>query len=174
MAHLWIEEKSAWAVAPLEGIRFALASRADKPLVRVQSAADILLLHAQKLRDEGWLLITAANRNVRVNGTRVLGLRRLHDRDEIRVPRGGRFFFTTERLAHAAPFPGAEHDILCPRCKKPVNKGDPAVRCPTCDLWHHESDAEGATACWTFADRCAGCDHPTELPASFRWTPDGH
>jgi hypothetical protein len=169
MAHLWIEETNEWAVAPLDGDRFALTARKDKPVKRVKSVADILLMHARKLRDEGWLLLTAADRNVRVNGARVLGLHRLRDRDEIRVPRGGRFFFTTERLAQIEPFPGADREILCPRCKKPIEKGEPAVRCPTCDLWHHQ----GETSCWTFADRCAGCDHPTELPATFRWSPAG-
>ncbi len=204
MAHLWVEEKlevvleaakggggggrkdvaddvqetERWAVAPLDGARFALA---DTPR-RIDAnddatdVADIVLMRLAP-RNE-WVLLAAGSRTVRVNGTAVPGMRRLLDRDEITVTSSARstktarsnarFFFTSERLAQVAAFPVSPRKILCPRCKTEVEEGEPAVRCPGCDLWHHQ----GERSCWTFAERCAGCDHPTELPATFRWTPD--
>jgi hypothetical protein len=179
MSYLWFEDTSVadrgesipWAVAPLDGAGFALqeADGEDLPLRRVRNTADVLLMRGGEARESGWVLVSRAQRGVRVNGNVVLGLKQLRDRDEISVPRAGRFFFSTEHLAEVEPFPGSDREIRCARCTTPILKGTPAVRCPKCHLWHHQ----GERPCWTYAGRCASCDHPTELPSHFQWTPEG-
>jgi len=180
MSYLWFEDTSVadadagesipWAVAPLDGARFALeeSEGEDLPLRRASDAADVLLMRGGEAGESGWVLLSRMG-GVRVNGSVVLGLRQLRDRDEISVPRAGRFFFSTEHLAEIEPFPGADREIRCPRCTKPILKDTPAVRCPKCDLWHHQDERP----CWTYAAQCASCDHVTELPSRFDWTPDG-
>jgi hypothetical protein len=80
----------------------------------------------------------------------------------------GRVFFSLERLARVVPFDGVDKSH-CPRCQTVIERGTPAVRCPQCGVWHHESDE---FRCWTYSPTCALCDQPTELEGSFRWTPE--
>jgi len=78
-------------------------------------------------------------------------------------------FFSTELLAGVTPYPGSERPILCARCKAEIATASPAVRCPRCGAWHHQSDE---LPCWTYAERCSVCDQPTALDAGFAWTPE--
>jgi len=152
MAHLWLQADASdeWNIVPL----------ADGA-VSVNSAG--LLRSATE--EEAWILVGPAS--VRVNGHPLdTGIRVLRDRDEVRVG-ASRAFFSTETLPTIVPFPG-ERPALCPRCKLDILAGSPAVRCPRCRIWHHESEEY---PCWLYNASCANCDQPTALDADFRWSP---
>lgn len=175
MAHLWVRDVSEWVgvAMPLDGEAFSLTA---DPLWPVRHGKDgsegsAVILRRQGPDGEAWVLMTPMETSVRVNRDRILlGIRVLTDRDEIWVTGMGRMFFSTERLACVEPFPGAAgQPIFCPRCKQEIGRGCPAVRCPQCRVWHHQSED---LPCWTYSERCALCDQPTELEAGYRWTPE--
>jgi hypothetical protein len=176
MAHLWLMDKDEWALLPLEGDVFAIEGG------RVRRVSDLLSVASTKssigirrVTDASrtlWAVVAPPEARVTVNGMPTLGLAMLADRDEIRVPGDRPLFFSTEVLAHIEPFPEADSHGLCPRCKKPIAAGCPAVRCPICGLWYHESESD-RLPCWTYATHCAACSHLTALDSGFRWTPEG-
>jgi len=115
-----------------------------------------------------WLLLAARAARVRVNGELLgLGCRVLRDRDEV-VFGKSRSYFSTEKLACVEAFPGAAEKVFCVRCKQPIESGSPAVQCPGCQRWYHESID---LPCWTYGEVCGLCPHPTALDAGFRWEP---
>jgi len=178
MAHLWTRESyesdsgqwvpGEWVPTPLEGDALAVpgAQAVGAP------AAPSRALPAQLLRrttsaGEIWILIGSPA--VRVNGNRLdAGICLLRDRDELRTG-GSQTFFSAESLPLIAPFPGGEWRVFCPRCNIEIEPGSPAVGCPQCQVWHHQSDK---LPCWMYAERCTMCDQPTPLGAGFRWTPE--
>jgi hypothetical protein len=116
---------------------------------------------------EAWIILGSAA--VRVNGEPLdVGIRVLRDRDELRAG-DRRAFFSTESLAKIVPFPGGERPTFCPRSRLEITPGSPAVACPQCKVWHHQSEE---LPCWTYSERCATCDQSTALDAGFRWTPE--
>ena len=155
MAHLWLCESSggdAWEMMPLDDDAVAVLSA-----VQLRRAAG---------EPDTWTLIGPPR--VRVNGHPLdAGIRVLRDRDELRVG-GRRAFFSTETLAMVVPFPG-ERPTLCPRCKLEILPGSPAVRCPQCGIWHHQSEE---FPCWLYSSTCTNCDQLTALDAHFRWSPE--
>jgi hypothetical protein len=121
---------------------------------------------------EDWHLLTDATVLVVVNGLRVrTGLVTLRDRDELRVNGQAPWYFSTERLARIEPLPSLREPPACARCRQPMATGDPAVRCPRCGLWHHQSPA---LPCWSYAVTCAHCPQPTPESTGFRWVPERH
>jgi hypothetical protein len=117
-----------------------------------------------------WVLLAAGDGDVRVNGfAPVAGVRVLQDRDEIRFAHSNAFFFSTETLARVDEFPGAERVIFCGRCRQAMEKGQMAVRCSRCGIWHHQTDK---LPCWTYAPNCALCSQSTPLDEGFVWTPE--
>lgn len=168
MAHLWIsDEKGGWSAVPLDGGAVALTAH---PPRRCGEPAPVELRHAVIDGEAVWAVLAAPGAPVRVNGLAVTGgIRVLTDRDEIAVGGAGTVFFSAESLARVEPFPGAERTLFCPRCKLPVEPGAPAVRCPACSVWHHQSEE---LPCWTYAAACALCPQPTDLAGGFRWTPE--
>jgi hypothetical protein len=160
VAHLWVEEaRGRWAVLPLETQRFALGR--GVMLRRYSSPGG---------RHEEWCVLSDPTTRIAVNGVPLTtGIRVLDDRDEITAPGRGSVFFSTERLARCEPLPPAERPLVCPRCRQPIAIGSPAVRCPRCALWHHQS---AELPCWTYSPTCALCPQPTALDAGFRWTPE--
>ena len=176
MAHLWIRRdvSEQWTVIPLEGEAFTLTADPLQP-VRVRRGKDesngsTVILRRQAPDGESWVLMTAIKTSIRINGTPLpTGIRVLRDRDELWVDSMDRIFFSTESLARVEPFPGAGQPLFCPRCKQEIVKECPAVKCPQCQLWHHQCDD---LPCWTYSERCALCDQPTELDAGYRWTPE--
>jgi hypothetical protein len=173
MAHLWVEDlaegnsQPEWLVQPLDGeAAVPLCAPRDDGAAR----ATALLLCSRTADGEAWLVMSTAPSGVALNGAPLhAGIRVLADRDEIRVDGLGRVFFSSERLARVELFPGADKRIDCPRCKQELTVGSPAVRCPSCGRWYHQSDEY---PCWTYAAQCL-CGHPTALDAGFRWSPDG-
>ena len=171
MAHLWVRDASdEWAVLPLEAD--ALSLDASPPRVADGREGDgepgVLLTRAGA---ETWVLLSSRAGGVRVNGVPLtLGVRAVADRDEICVDGAGTFYFSSETLARVGPFPGAGQTLYCPRCKLGVEAGSPAVKCPQCGVWYHESEE---LPCWGYAETCALCPQPTDAGAGFRWTPEG-
>jgi hypothetical protein len=182
MAHLWIPDDGVpWAALELEECPYDLDHH---PPARVSSAdaagggergddaRRVVLAPAPDLPGKHWLLRAGSERRAWVNGVRVdLGLRVLEDRDLVRLDSGRGFYFSTEDLARRQPFPGGAQTGPCPRCKKEIEPGSTAVRCPHCGVWHHQG---GDRDCWTYAPQCATCDRRTDLDdAGFQWVPDG-
>ena len=181
MAHLWVRDSRAderWAIAPLESAAFTLV--ADPPYVvpRVPEDDEIGLMKAMPEYGAGdgkaqWVVLVGSPTRVRVNGLAVGGgIRALADRDEIRGPGLGRYFFSTEQLASVEALPAGpvgDDGLFCPRCKLSIDISTAAVCCPVCGVWHHENDDR---LCWSYSDACAVCRHDTARDRGYRWSPE--
>lgn len=177
MAHVWLSDSvGRWSPAPLQEEWTALGSDGFiwTDAARVTSCsreAPVIVRRALTSAPERWVLLCSDTVEVRVNGAALaLGIHLLEDRDAIRLGDGRLFFFSTEELATVRAFPGLERAVFCPRCKLVIEQGSPAVRCPQCRTWHHQSDD---LPCWHYADHCALCDQQTAEDNGYRWTPDG-
>lgn len=174
MAHLWMQEETGeWVVVPLESDSIVLTGvpprRLEAPLTADEMRGKAVISPFDEEGMSRWALVDHGE-SVRVNGhPPAAGLRILEDRDEIRTAAGATSFFSTETRARVEPFPGADRPVHCPRCKLAIEPDTPAVKCPNCSIWHHES---ARYKCWTYAERCALCDQETALDASFRFTPE--
>lgn len=174
MAHLWMQEATGgWVIVPLESDPLALDGMPPRRLQASRLAPEArggaFVMPFEQDGMERWALVDDGGR-VRINGhPPAAGLRILEDRDEIRIAAGATAFFSSEKAARVEPFPGAERPVHCPRCKLAIDPGAPAVGCPRCAIWHHQSDRY---PCWTYAERCALCDQETALDAGFRFSPE--
>lgn len=178
MPQVWREnDESHWAALPLvddvhplteDGL---LADR--RPAEDAASLAPITLLRYPVEAAQRWVLVAQRGTAVSVNGAPLTtGIRDLRDKDEILFsePAGAarRVYFSTEQLARIEPFPEGL-TARCPRCREPLEPGEPSVRCPTCHVFHHE----GKRRCWTYSELCAACQNQkTALDQGFRWTPE--
>ena len=153
-----------WTVSPLADGAVVLQSRQH------EAAAAALLMRSCSADRETWLVMSVTQSGVRLNGAPLrTGISILHDCDELLVDGLGRTFFSTECLPCIEPFPGAARPVFCPRCKQAIALQAPAVRCPQCGVWHHQSEG---LPCWTYAEQCGMCDQPTDLAGTYRWTPE--
>ncbi len=177
MAHLWLHTTAQeWTIMPLDGEVWTLTGHYDQP-VQVGRAmhdghsAAVLMSSQDAGKEKRWVLIAPPEHSVRVNGERVvLGLCTLSDKDEIRVPGGVSFFFSTEKLASVELFPGlGDQRCFCPRCKQEITTDCPSVQCPQCGVYHHQSDD---LPCYTYSEHCTVCDQSSSLDADYRWTPE--
>jgi len=158
MAHLWVWHEDGWADDGFE----TLAAVASAPRI----------LEVPRPGYEAWLLLAARGMDAAINGLPLAGgLGVLSDRDEIRWKGSPTLYFSTETLARVEPLPDSDHEMICPRCRQPIEPGSPAVRCPrrSCGVWHHASERYG---CWAYAATCALCPQPTPLDAGYQWTPE--
>ncbi len=181
MAQLWIRDHdNVWAVLPLAGRVVSLTTDGprlvDKPAVSSGSrgidAAVFASINGGGENDgrADWVLLARAGVRVDVNGLPLgTGLRLLRHQDEVRVDDAGTFFFSAETLPEIVPYPDDGQSRHCPRCKDVLKPGTPAVRCPCCALWYHQTDD---MPCWTYGSRCGACDHPTAMDVGFRWSPE--
>lgn len=168
MANVWMIDNTSndWAVAPLDGAARHIVGigLSAAPPRATEGAASLRRVDGP----DGAVWALVAPSGVRVNASPSwLGIRVLQDRDEILLPGGERFFFSTEELAVVEEFRGAERPVYCPRCKQELHPG-PVVRCPTCSALHHSSDE---LPCWQYEAKCTLCDQPTDLGGSYRWSP---
>jgi len=189
MAHLWLpDDVKPWAVLVLEEGVYDLdhtpptrvpAEQAARESALWERRRQVLLvpaaaapLPAAGSRAFRWALLAGPHRRVWVNGSRLdLGLRLLDDRDHIRLDSGRSYYFSSEVLARAETYAGGAQPIQCARCKMEVRPGSRAVRCPSCGIWHHQTEER---PCWTHAPTCALCDRTTELEgAQYQWVPEG-
>jgi hypothetical protein len=163
MSHLWIfssttddaassEDGGSWA-------RHALAAAVTlTPGTHLQRAAT----------PDGTQWIVVGPPSLRVNGEPVAGIAVLADRDVIGID-GQSFFFSTESLAEIVAFPPRERPVRCARCRAEIARGTPAVACPRCGAWHHQTEE---LPCWTHLPTCAEDATPTSLDAGLRFTPE--
>ena len=156
MPQIWTSPSSpaAWIPTLLVGEILSPAGGVGE-IVRVASEAG-----------EEWALVAPPGA-VCLNGEPLaLGLRVLRDKDEVSAG-AARMFYSSERLAVIEPFAGSE-PVVCPRCKQPVNAGDPSVRCPGCGVVCHESEE---FPCFTYTPSCPLCSRSSALN-EFTWTPE--
>ena len=180
MAHMWVQlgdEVGEWVIVSLDnnGEAFLLTGDPSAPVVaygdkRGKRGGAYIIRHRNLDGSESYQLFASAAADVHVNGSLVaLGTKVLKDKDEIRVGKSRPMLFSTERQARVKNFPGIGKPAMCPRCKQEIQMGTPAVRCPNCGVWYHQTDE---LPCWTYSQRCSLCPHSTSLEAGFSWTPE--
>ncbi len=169
MAHLWVPlVAGGHGVLSLEKPVSELPALPHPFKRGTSSPATLVRLES----GDSWALVVARGDQVRVNGITVAsGLAVLADRDEIRVAGSPPFWFSTETIAHVCDAPYLDGRVLhCPRCHDAIEAGSPAVSCPSCRVWHHQSTAR---PCFTYQDApCAACGESFELDGGFRWDPE--
>lgn len=178
MAHLWILTGGEWQVMPLvNGVwSFDGATLQPRCSPEPEHPDGAAVIASFDLRGQTRHLVCVPPRDgyISVNGTRPPGgAHVLRDRDELLLGESVRAYYSTERRAALASFPGFEdRQSICPRCKDPIEPGTPAVQCPgsDCGLWYHQTSDR---PCWTYDDVCTPCGQPTPFDAEFRWTPAG-
>lgn len=176
MAHLWKRTAQGWEARKLDLKLYDLDSLSGAQAGEAKpgtSGAEVAWLIPATVRGSPvWAVASSHDAHVRVNGRAPLaGLSVLCDRDEIRVRSGVQYFFSTETLAVVEEFPAQERTVYCGRCRQPIKAGSPAVRCPNCGIWYHQSTTP-ALPCWTYSEKCSICPHPTALDAGFSWVPE--
>lgn len=175
MAHFWLEREGDWGVVALGGERLEFTGDVETPLRRGGENRPVgqpgLVMEAAGAECDTWVMMTNENvSDIHINGVELLtGMRVLRDRDEIRVGSGLPMFFSTERLPRVEEFPAVPKKVRCRRCMQFIEQGTPAVRCPKCGVWHHESEELPG---WTYDTHCANCDQPTDLEGGYHWTPE--
>jgi hypothetical protein len=161
MVMLWQQHADQW-----ESIEIA------KEAVALPAPAGIacpiaIIVEAEPDSPSRRALLVSPGANVLVNGTRVVGLRLLDDRDQLRIGES-LFYFSAESLPKVEPYAGPQ-DVPCGRCLRPMDAGIPSVRCPRCGVFHHSSEQ---LACWTHASTCSGgCGQPTDPQSGQVWSP---
>ena len=175
MAHLWIShEPGKWETLALGPEGIDMVPFPPQPLAAGGTAvlgdASAVLLRFGR-RDGVWALIGGGQGpDIRVNGMALrTGIRILADRDEIVVGDRVSIYFSTEELAAVESLPETGNEPFCPRCKQRISSHSPVVRCPKCGVFYHQSQD---LPCWTYADVCALCPHPTALDVGYQWTPE--
>jgi hypothetical protein len=168
MAVLWMNNLKQWMPLPLNGQAMAFTADAVQQTVETPGDADAQIVPA--MNSAQWALLARSGITASVNGEALyLGIRVLRDRDAIRIAAGNQIFFSTESLAQVVAFP-ENRPIPCARCKTEIAPQSPAVKCPQCGAWHHQTDV---FPCWTYAAHCAACERMTEMNDQYHWTPDG-
>lgn len=165
MPRIWMRnDHEGWRAVHLDGRGIILLTDNDPP----DSAASVL-----PAAGDGrtlWCLVAAAGREARVNGWAIPGgVRILSDRDEIRLSRHARYYYSDADPAIVEPFPASVGAVPCGLCTAPIDPGTDAVRCPRCSVWHHANDERN---CWTYNSVCSQCDQPTALTGDSVWSPD--
>ena len=168
MSNLWRQSAGAWEAMPLPG-------EADRI---VPLAGHVAVVAFGRGADRVVVLLARPGAVVRVNGLPMLGgLRLLDHQDEILIGRE-RFYFSGKSTPRVTVFrhEGDGRRPACPVCRGPLIDGEDAVQCPGCGRWYHQSEPrEGARGrpCFTYADQCRFCSHPTKLSGETVWRPDG-
>jgi hypothetical protein len=179
MSRIFVHAADGWNAISLDAAGIALHTHNGVTISTLRleredegASADALILRVREKPDESgnsWALVSGANARVFVNGEPLaLGVALLRDRDELRVGGRAAVYFSTERLACVEP---CERDDAprCPRCAQAIERGQLSVRCPRCDVLHHQLTER---PCWTYSSRCALCAQPSDLEAGLSWTPE--
>ncbi len=175
MAHIWLQtENREWTAHPLRDIESsfkALLCRVPEHAPPVKSApSDARLLKTVTDNQDSWMIIAGHGSGISINGIPLFhGIRTLRDRDEIRWSPDGFVFFSSEELAAVVDFPQSDRKIICPRCKQEIGPGTPAVLCPGCKIYYHQSEQ---LPCYTYAENCGTCTRKTSLGSGYEWTPE--
>lgn len=175
MAHLWLQnENCQWIAQPLSGSELKLQSFLVGPKKESQAAitgiADVLVLRTESDSQDEWSILSGQECRITINGIPLfLGIRILNDRDDIRWDRNSFAFYSSEEPAAVVSLKEGDQKLFCPRCKQEIAPGTPAVRCPGCGIWHHQSEH---LPCYTYAENCATCTRKTALDNGYNWTPE--
>jgi hypothetical protein len=163
MAHIWLQnEAREWAAHLL------MDDEGSPESSRVPS--DVHFLKTKADNQENWIVIAGDGSDISINGIPLfLGIHVLRDRDEIRWSREGFGFYSSEELASVVSFPQADRKIFCPRCKQKIVPETPAVQCPNCGIWYHQSQE---FPCYSYTPNCAICARKTNLGGEFEWIPE--
>lgn len=131
----------------------------------------VLLVRSSTATDSGsWALLVGPTDRLRLNGRSVgAGLAILRHRDQLCLTGHAPMYYSTEVVARVDTY-RADDEPICPRCTLAIEPGDAFVRCPGCQVAHHQRHDR---ACFTYADRCALCDFPSDLDSGFRWNLEG-
>ena len=170
MSHLWVkDETEQWAVFQLLSERYPLEPLLKWSAPTTQTVSVVSIVRSRREENQQWHLLVPHGVRVSVNGLPIMtGLRTLRDRDQITIGDRSAYFSTEERVQRVA-FPGAERKFFCARCRQELIAGVSAVKCPQCNVWHHQTEE---LPCWTYANHCGLCSQPTDLEAGYRWQPD--
>ncbi len=153
---------------------YSLASITATDTRTTATAPDGLMLSYSRRTDGtgSWNLHVDSTQPVHVNGLAVdTGIRVLSDRDSITWGSGPGAWLSLEETARVEPFPGADEELRCPRCRQVLVPGCDAIRCLACGSWHHHSPAEDLD-CWNYAPMCAACPQPTATGTEAGWSPE--
>lgn len=117
----------------------------------------------------GWAVLAGPDTRLCINGLAIAaGIAALRHRDGLCLDGGAPLYFSTERLVRIETYRAADAPG-CPRCTLPIELGDACVRCPGCNVLHHQRSDR---ACWTYSPNCARCDQSSDLEAGFSWSPE--
>jgi len=169
MAHLWVQNGAReWTAHELPNGEFSLESFLNKIPGRNPALdgalPDVKVLNAETDNQDSWVVVAEHGTDISINGIPLfLGIRSLRDRDEIRWSPDGFVFFSLEELATVVDFPPCDRKIFCPRCKQEIEPGTPAVLCPCCKIYYHQSEQ---FPCYTYAEMCGTCPRKTHLGSS--------
>lgn len=109
--------------------------------------------------------LVARPQTIRINGHPFLGIGELRHQDEILFSNRLLFFSDQGPVRVALELPEGISGT-CPVCGDSLIA--PAVRCPQCGTWHHES---AALPCWSSLEKCSSCEQPTRMTDEQLWTP---
>ena len=177
MPHLWIRDTDGlWCIAPLEQELYSIGIGRNGVVELVIGNKDnytIIARHQTGQARAAWILMVAPERTVRINGAPMpAGIRVLQDRDHVQLHERSiavSLFYSSELIPRPDVFPGTAQPCFCPRCKQAIEANTPAVRCPGCAVWYHQSDEY---PCWTYSASCALCPQKTDLEAGFAFSPE--
>ena len=175
MAHIWLQNANhEWTAIPFSDDECRLESLFNETIEKVSASdgapPDVRFLRTEIDNQENWAVVTGYESGVTINGIPLsLGIRVFRDRDEIRWSREGIGFFSSEEPASVVDFPQGDRKVFCPRCKQEIVPATPAVRCPNCKIWYHQSEE---LPCYTYAENCATCPRTTSLDGGYEWMPE--
>jgi hypothetical protein len=175
VAHIWLQnETREWTAHPLKDDECFLESILNETSGQAPASdgahPDVLILRTEIDSQENWAVVAGFESGIAINGIPLsLGIHVFRDRDEIRWSREGIGFFSSEEPASVLDFPERDRKVLCPRCKQEIVPETPAVRCPKCKIWYHQSEK---FPCYTYAEYCATCPRPASLDGGYEWMPE--
>lgn len=156
----WDNQESRWHAQPLmPGGEVSLAEEA----------------RLWAMHDE--VVILFARPGVGINGTAVLPIHPIADRDEITI--GTAIWCVSfDSVPERKVFRSTGPPLQCGRCYGPLSDGEATIQCPQCHAHYHDSEA---LPCWTYGP-CARCRrptggavwHPAPLHSSLRRPRHGH
>lgn len=196
MAQIWFraedesedDDEGSWSSVPVPDDRFVAVDRLpgrQKPRLQGKRRFDgtkslgapcdrLILVRTGSQTNEVWHVLSFRGVPFRVNGRVVReGIAPLKDRSELRFePNGPRWFVSLERRARPEVL-SRNRQGTCPRCQRPLVRGQTVVACPVCSTLHHQDESENL-GCWLYAGKgCVSCGARAVLDDEVGgWRPD--
>jgi hypothetical protein len=178
---LWVlDEQGVWVPVELKGATQQVGIAGITVEVSSDIVTPVALLYPWRDRHgtTRYVLFPARAQHpakISVNGYPLLDLMVLGDQAAITFTTAGqrcRTYFSTEARPQTVSYqpaqPGATspQPVVCMRCKGKIEPGHAVVQCSRCSLWYHQMEGR---PCWTYDQRCAGCQRPTTM--EYAWAP---